>query len=421
MSSDPNNGVAVSDSIGAPSNAAQTMPRQQSERSAAFQRSACTTIRLAFGTTVLERALHSDGHLDGIGIYTLEMLRHLPRIGITPQKVAFEGFRGTQIGSDVFPLPGRFSRNLLKSAVLGIPFSGNRDISGHFDLFHATDHHIPKYTRVPVLANLMDPVPLMNPDWSDSHLRRVKNWFFRRSAQWADRYVTISQFVVSDLVTYFGIPRHKIDVVELGVDDIYFEPIPEDERIANLATFGIKGPFFLFIGTLQPRKNVSHVIDAFNRLPLKMRRACPLVVAGRAGWSSERERDQLAKLSAEGTGQWLDYVTPFQKRCLLQSARAFVFPSLYEGFGLPVLEAFASRLPVIASDFSSIPEVAGNAAALLPPRDIEAWTSAMTRIVEDDQWHDSLVGAGLLRAQGFTWSETARKTAAIYSDMAAQA
>ena len=370
--------------------------------------------RIAFGTTVLERALHSNGHLDGIATYTAEMLRHLPAAGIVPRKVAFEGFRGTAIGADVRPLAGTFSRNLLKSALLGLPFSGNADMGRDFDLFHATDHHIPRYASLPVLANLMDPVPLMNPEWSDAHLRQVKNWFFRRSAGWADHYVTISHFVVDDLVRYFGVPREKISVVELGVDARYFERLPEATRERTMAELGIAGTFFLFVGTLQPRKNVLHLIEAFNRLPETIRRACPLIVAGRAGWSSEREREALSRLAANGTGRWLDYVTPLQKQALLQSARALVLPSLYEGFGLPVLEAFASGLPVIASNSSSIPEVAGEAACLIDPQDSTQLTEALARMHSDDAWHRRCAEAGSVRARAFTWSNTAQKTISLY-------
>ena len=374
-------------------------------------------LKIGLGVTAMERAIQSNGHLDGIGTYTAELLKHFDKEAVALHKFAFKGFRGTEIGDDVEAMPGSFQRNLIKGALFGIPFPGDRALGARFDLFHAPDHHVPKLRHIPVLASIMDPVPLMAPEWTATRMRAAKNWFFRRSVQWADHFVTISHFVVDDIVEHFQIPRDRISVIELGVDDRYFTPLPDSIRESVMAELKIQGDFFLFIGTLQPRKNLLRLIEAFNRLPLDMRRGCPLIVAGREGWSSEPDRSALAKLAAEGTGRWLDYVTPLQKFALLQSARALVFPTLYEGFGLPVLEAFASGLPVIASNTTSIPEVAGDAALLVNPLNVEELADAMRRVSEDSELRQTLRDAGKIRSRSFTWKRTADRTTALYRTM----
>lgn len=370
------------------------------------------------GATVLERAMNSNGHLDGIGTYTAELLKHLGDARIDPHPIACEGFRGTRVSSGVETMPGSFSINLLRSAATGVAFTGSRNLASRFDVFHATDHHVPKLRNIPVVATVMDPIPLMHPEWTDVNHRALKNWLFRRSVQWADHYITISKFVIDDIAHHFRIPAERITPIELGVNDDFFIMLSEEEKLASLRELGLMPPFFLFIGTLQPRKNILRIVEAFKSLPLDIRRACPLIVAGREGWSSEAERAALATLQEDGTGRWLNYVTPLQKKALLQSARALVFPSLYEGFGLPVLEAFASGLPVITSNTTSLPEVAGDAALLVSPLDASEIAAAMRRLLEDDELWRTLQARGAARARAFSWEQTANRTAELYRRIA---
>ncbi|WP_347556216.1 glycosyltransferase family 1 protein [Robbsia sp. KACC 23696] len=372
------------------------------------------SIRVGLGVSVLERAMQTDGHLDGIGMYTSELVKYLPTANIAPQRFAFQGRSGLNAGPNVQIMPGSVTVNLLRSAAFGMSFPSPPGFEQQLDLFHAPDHLVPRFRNIPVLASVMDPIPLMHPEWTRVKYQALKNWVLRRTVQSADHFVTISQFVIDDIATHFRIPRERISAVELGVDDAYFETMPEEERQGHLATLGLPPAFLLFIGTLQPRKNVLRLIQAFEQLPVDIQRACPLVVAGREGWSSEPDRAALARLTEKKTGRWLNYVTPRQKMALLQSARALVFPSLYEGFGLPVLEAFASGLPVVASNTTSIPEVAGDAALLVDPLNVEQLTHAMRRIVEDEALHAALTVAGRARAAQFTWSRTAERTAALY-------
>ncbi|GGP25429.1 glycosyltransferase family 4 protein [Silvimonas amylolytica] len=371
-------------------------------------------MRVGIGTTVLERALATSGHVDGIGTYTEELLRYLPADGVETRPLAFLDAPAAA-GSSA--LQGSFKTNVLRSAVTPLSFAGTAELSRKIDIFHATDHYIPKLSGIPLVATLMDPVPLMRSDWVTVKRRWLKNWLFKRSASWADHYITISDYVVGDLVEHFRIPRERITPIHLGVDERYFGRIDEARKQEVLTRLGLRPGFLLFVGTLQPRKNVGRVIDAFESLPAELQKVAPLVVAGRHGWSAEAEVERLKSIQARGAGHWLDYVTDEEKQVLLQSASALVFPSLYEGFGLPVLEAFASGLPVITSTVTSLPEVAGDAALLVDPERPDAIADAISRVLQDPALASSLSERGLARAQTFTWAETARRTAAVYRQL----
>lgn len=372
-------------------------------------------LSIAIGSTVLTRGLQKGG-LDGIGVYTQELLKYLKQYSeFETKEVVFRGLLGASSSSSL--IPGRFHLDVLRSVLTGLSFSGTRLLKNKIALFHATDHYIPKLRDVPVVATLMDPVPLMRPDWANSTGRRLKNSLFRRSAQWATQYITISQAVVPDLVEHFGIPEEKITPIHLGVNCEDFSSVSEEQKAALLKKWHLNPGFFLFIGTLQPRKNVGQIIQAFKQLSPEMQRAHPLVIVGREGWSVEKEVAQLRRWMEEGIAHWLGYVSIEDKKALLQTAGALVFPSLYEGFGLPVLEAFASRLPVITSTTSSLPEIAGDAAWLVNPLDADALADMMKQMIEKPELFRSLIEKGYQRAQAMTWQRCTEKTVAVYKTL----
>jgi len=204
------------------------------------------------------------------------------------------------------------------------------------------------------------------------------------------------------------------------VEPCYFDRIDQQQIDATLSTHDLQPGFFLFVGTLQPRKNLRGLLKAFGQLPTAIRKQHKLVVVGRDGWGNEDLLPELKALEARGEGYWLDYLPKQQVMALLQSAAALVFPSLYEGFGLPVIEAFAARCPVIASNTTSIPEVAGHAAWLIDPTDSADIASAMLAVLEDQQLRKERIEAGLKRARTFTWEACAASTLDVYSKVLRQ-
>ena len=242
----------------------------------------------------------------------------------------------------------------------------------------------------------------------------------RRNAKRADRVIAHSCSSAADVVACFGVAPERIAVVPLGVGPEFFpEPPPAQERVRARLAAGREG-FILFCGSLEPRKDIPTLLRAFARLP-DARHRYRLVLAGGSGRASPEVTGLLAALGLDDAVVLEDYVEVAKLRALYAAATLFVLPSLYEGFGLPVLEAMACGTPVIASNASSLPEVVGDAGLLVPPGDPDALAGAMRRVLGDDDLAADLRRRCLERAKRFTWEETATRTLAVYRAVAAEA
>ena len=314
-------------------------------------------------------------------------------------------------------LPQRAGTSAALSWATGIDARGARGLLGKIDVFHATDYRIPRLRNLPVCATLFDAIPLSHPEWANPRWRAPKNFLLRKSALWADRVLTISHAMVPELVEQFAIPSERISVTPLGVAPRWFDrEMPE--RIADTRKrLDLAPDYFLFVGTLQPRKNVERIVAAYQRLSPQLQAAHQLVIAGKEGWRAHELVAHLRALAPKGRVRWLNYVDEADLRALYQGAAAFVFPSLYEGFGLPVLEAFASGVPVVTSTATSLPEVAGDAALLVDPLDTDAIAAAMSVLVDDSGMSGRLRKSGLARAATYTWERCAGQTAAIFRSL----
>ena len=264
----------------------------------------------------------------------------------------------------------------------------------------------------------MDAIPLVHPEWVSKRLRAFKNRAFRQMARSAQRIITISEYSKADIVHYFGIPAERVSVTHLGVDPAFAQPVAQAVKTAVLARYALQPGFFVFVGTIQPRKNVARIIEAHRMLPEAIQKAYPLVIVGRNGWGTDALLPELQALESRGCGRWLNNVTDTELHALLQSARALVYPSLYEGFGLPVLEGFAAGLPVISSNTTSIPEVAGDAASLVNPERSDEIADAMRRLAEDGVLAADMAERGRQRVKEFTWAACARQTLDVYQGVA---
>lgn len=363
------------------------------------------------------------GHLDGIGVYTrslwqaMENLKQSEAKDITVKPYAF-GRNLPQLACGTpKTLSEQFRVQVLLSGVLNRPLPNSADIRRDVRIFHATDHQIPNIAGVPVVATVMDAIPLIHPEWIRQNLKSLKSWLFAKSVQKADHLITISEYSKLDLMEYLGVAPQNISVTPLGVDPVYFERVPLDTRDAVLRKYNLDPGFFLFVGTLQPRKNLPTVLKAFNALPDAVRKAHPLIIVGRDGWANEDLLPELRRLEDRGEGRWLKYLHQSEVFALLQSAGALVFASLYEGFGLPVVEAFAAQCPVIASNTTSVPEVVGDAAWSVDPRNVDNIRAAMLSVLEDAALRSERIQLGLQRAREYTWQACARQTLAVYRDV----
>lgn len=355
--------------------------------------------------------------LDGIGVYTQALGQHLPRcdgITVLPMVMGALHARDVPDGTLRYPGPTRWT-SLLAALPWQRPASA-ATLRAAIDVYFATDYRIPRTTAVPVCATLHDAIPLSHPQWANPRLRTLKNLLLRRSARWAQRVITVSQAMVPALCEQFGIPQARIAVTPLGVDERWYVRDRAEVVAAMRARYALPAGYFLFVGTLQPRKNVERIVAAYAALPAAVRAAHQLVIVGKSGWRAETLVAALRAGNAEGRVRWLERVADADLRPLFAAASAFVFPSLYEGFGLPVLEAFASGTPVVTSNVTSLPEVAGDAALQVDPLRVDAIADAMRRVVEDHALAASLVVRGSARARTFTWDKCAALTAQALRD-----
>ena len=369
-------------------------------------------MKIAFGATLLDRGLNNpkqDG-IDGIGQYCQELL---------------DQFRGTPGDCEIFPYSFGQTQSHCKAKLLPsyshhLIGSISRTLPEHFfqdvDLIHSTDQFIP-ISNKPLIATVMDVIPLSHPQFLKSRSRHLKSYLWKKLTQRADRIITISEFSKTEISKYLGFSENQIDVIPLGVDARYFEKIDDAEKQNTLAALGISSPFFLFLGSIQPRKNLVRLLDAHARLPRSLATEYPLIIAGKLAWDDGSTVMAIEKAVDAGTAKRLHYITEIQKKCLLQSALGLTFTSLYEGFGLPITEAFASGLPVITSNCTSMPEVGGDAALIVDPFNTRQMTDALLSLIEDDALAQSLKNKGLIRSKLFSWKANAGKTLSIYRKM----
>ena len=252
--------------------------------------------------------------------------------------------------------------------------------------------------------------------------RRYLRLSTRWSARVASQLIAISNTTRADLMRYAGAPPEKIRVIHHGVSP-RFQPVEDQDLIAaTQAKYGIRPPYFLYVGTIQPRKNLARLLEAFASATrdwgLETGNIAPnpqLVLAGKHGWlTGEIERQSTQIFGPDSPAvRFTGYIADQDLPALLSGALAFVFPSLYEGFGMPLLEAMACGTPVLASATSALPEIAGDAALLIDPEDTAAIADGLARLMSDAVLRADLRARGLARAALFTWERCAAETLAV--------
>ena len=226
----------------------------------------------------------------------------------------------------------------------------------------------------------------------------------------ARRIIAVSESTRRDLVEIYGISPAKIDVVHNGVD-ASFQPLPADQVAAFRQQRGLPDRFVLFVGTLEPRKNVVRLIEAYAKLP---KERPPLVLVGGKGWFYDEIFGRVEALALAGEVHFAGFIPAEDLPLWYNAADLFVYPSIYEGFGLPALEAMACGTAVIASTASSLPEDVGKAGKLVDPTDTDALTTAMEQVLSDRDLQEQMQAAGLAQAGGFSWERAARQTTNSY-------
>lgn len=347
----------------------------------------------------------------GVHQYIYQLLRHL---GQADESLRYTVLLGEGTLPSEVKLPTRRSRWPTSRAPIRIaweqvvqPWALSRIKA---DLAHGPLLVAPMMAPCPTVVTIHDLSFIQFP-----HLFRPANRLYltvmtRLSAQRARRFIAVSDHTASESVHLLGIPRARIDVVYHGVDSS-FKPLPKATVEAFRQRMGLPQRFVLCVGTLEPRKNHIRLAEAFARLRYD---DAKLVLVGGRGWLYEELFAKVEALDMSDDIVFAGYVTYEDLPLWYNAATTFAYPSLYEGFGMPVLEAQACGTPVMTSTASSLPEAAGDGALMVDANDVNAIAAGLDRILADEPLRDDLRARGLAHASQFTWAQTARETARVY-------
>lgn len=372
----------------------------------------------------------------GIGRYTRQLVGALLELDTNNEYVLLAAAGGTGVVWE--PLIGR-SRAMPASPVdvasggrvrtIGLPISERlltilwhrlclplwvELATGVLDVFHSPDFVLPPVRRARTVLTVHDLSFIRVPECADPGLRSYLLRVVPASVRRADIVLADSECTKADVVELLGADAARVVVLYPGVEP-RFQRMWDTQVLDTVRKrYNLPGCFVLGLGTLQPRKNFVRLIEAFAILAKEARDGLHLVIAGGAGWMYESIFRRIAELGLQDAVCFPGYVADEDLPALYSLADLFVFPSLYEGFGLPVLEAMACGTPVVASAVSSLPEVAGDAALLVDPLDTRALADAMRQALEDTGLRAEMVEKGLPQARRFTWSESARQLLELY-------
>lgn len=278
------------------------------------------------------------------------------------------------------------------------------------DLLFVPAHVVPLLHPPRSVVTIHDLGYLVFPEAHTARRRLELDLSTRWCLHAARRVIAISQVTKDDLVRHYGADPQRVAVVHHGVGSAFRPPDDPGQIAATRARYGLDAPYFLYVGAIQPRKNLARLIEAFARAAAS---DTLLVIAGRRGWLSDPIMRRADELGIARRVRFPGYVPDADLPALLGGALAFVFPSLYEGFGMPVLEAMACGAPVLTSTTSALPEVAGDAALLVDPCDTDAIAAALARLAADAPLRADLRARGLARTAGFSWERCARDTLTV--------
>jgi glycosyltransferase involved in cell wall biosynthesis len=281
-----------------------------------------------------------------------------------------------------------------------------------FDLYHAMAFVSPLLNVTPTVVTVYDLTFMRYPERLPASRRLYLRLFTALSCHRARRITAISHSTAHDLTHLLGIPASKIDVTPLGYDQEAHFPRSSADIAAFKSRHGLPERFWLFIGTIEPRKNLPMLLDAYAQLPTHER--LPLLLGGGKGWGIAEVEAKIQQHGLQESVKLIGFIPPEDLPLWYNSAEVFLYPSVFEGFGLPVLEAMACGTPVMTSNVSSLPEVAQNAGLCLPPNNVDAWAQALSMAFRDAAWRHSARERGLEDAQHFNWQDTARLTMASY-------
>lgn len=359
-------------------------------------------------------------HRTGTETYSFELIKALAQLSppdyrlrlYTPQPpLPGDWPQATNVETRVMPWPRLWTHMRLAAELVQHPP----------DLLFVPAHVLPVYCPVPALVTVHDLGYRYYPEAHRPFDRRYLDWTTRRHCRLARHIIADSEATKHDLIEFYKADPGKISVVYLGRDES-LRRVTNPQVIAETKErYGLSGDYLLYLGTLQPRKNLVRLVEAFGRaLNAIPQPDLTLVIAGKRGWLYNDIFKRVEQLGLTGRVRFSGYVADEDKPALLSGALAYLFPSLYEGFGLPVLEAMACGLPVLTGNVSSLPEVAGTAALLVDPHDVAAIAAGIVKLVNDEIYRLHLVEQGYRQVATFSWQSAAIRVLEIVEQIIRQ-
>jgi glycosyltransferase involved in cell wall biosynthesis len=290
------------------------------------------------------------------------------------------------------------------------------------DLFHAPHYVVSPLTRCPFVVTIHDCIHLRFPEYLPNRLAYVyARTLMRSSARRSQRVLTVSQASKQDILHYLKIPASKVEVIYNAIDDRLATPPRADEVAKVRERYQLTAPFILYTGNIKPHKNVDRLIEAYAILRRRGIDQAKLLVIGDEISKYPNLRRLVHRFQLHQHVRFLGFVPDATLAALYRLASAFVFPSLYEGFGFPPLEAMAAGTPVVTSNVSSLPEVVGDAAVLIDPLDAGAIADAMARVLNDPALRATLIARGHDRVKAFSWERSAARVREVYAELVSAA
>lgn len=355
----------------------------------------------------------------GVSRYIEFLLKELPAVSYDVDLTAYAA-SGVVSAADRQTFPPAIEWSLTKLPTEKPPvriaweqFAGPLQLTrDRIDVVHAPVNVAPILAGRPSVVTVHDLAFLVYPEQYPGIKQRYLAKLTQHSVRRAARVIAVSESTKRDILRFYGVHPDRVVVVPNGVES-WMAPVEEpDEMAVFRRNQNVPEQFILFLGTLQPRKNLITLLRAWSGLEQETR--LPLVVVGAEGWFYEEIFEEARRLGIAGDVFFAGYADASLLPLWYSAATMLVYPSLYEGFGLPVLEAMACGTPVIASDQSSLPELVGEAGILVAPTDVDALRSAIQRLTDDAALRSQLRASGLARAREFSWRRTARETLSVY-------
>jgi glycosyltransferase involved in cell wall biosynthesis len=367
------------------------------------------------------------GNRTGVGWYTNKIMDNIVHEHISKEGLCFDFLGRNQIHEQFknFPIDNLNINRFIPSKVY-------KFLNGYFslhydwffprgDLYHFFNFVTPSISRrKKVIITVHDMVYKILPETVNEKTLYILNRDLERSIKRADAIITVSENSKKDLMKFHNVDQQKIHVIPPGIDYDFYQPgqnISSELHQKIQEKYSLPDHYLLYLGTIEPRKNIVSIVDAYSLLSDEIRDKYKLVIAGGIGWKSKSIMKKISNSSCSDSIIITGYVDESDKPYIYGKASVFVFPSLYEGFGMPIIEAMASGTAVVTSDNSSLPEAGGTAAQYTDALDVKGISNLITKILVDDTFRTQCIKDGIEHTKNFSWKDSADKTIAVYEKL----